>query len=113
MGKTYCVRTTLQGTEDMGEPAYSQAATRESMMCQTTLRIISSESLRQESGTSSTREGKGEVAHRVTIDREGDFILTLSARGSGAAADPPKMEMPRGVRRRHGIKRDSGEDQRG
>ena len=53
------------------------------------------------------------MAHRVTIDREEDFILTLSARGSGVAADPPKMEMPRGVRRRHGIKGDSRENQGG
>ena len=78
-----------------------------------TLRNTSSESLRQGSSTSSTKGGKGEVAHRVTIDREGDFILTLSARGSGSAADPPKMEMPRGVRRRHGIKEDSREKQGG
>ena len=113
MDETYCATTALQGTADMGKRAYSQAATRESMMCQTTLRSISSESLRQKSNTSSTRGGKGEVAHRVTSGKEEDFILTLSARGSGAAADPPKMEMPRGVRRRHGIKRDSGEDQRG
>ena len=61
----------------------------------------------------SIMEGEVGVAHRATSGREGDFILTLSARGSGVAADPPKMEMPRGVRRRHGIKRDSGEDQRG
>ena len=76
-----------------------------------TLRNTSSESLRQGSSTSSTRGGKGEVAHRVTIDREGDFILILLARISDAAADLPKMEMPREVRRRHGIKRDSRENQ--
>ena len=78
-----------------------------------TLRNTSSESLRQGSSTSSTRGGKGEVAHRVTIDREGDFILTLSVRESGAAADPPKMEMPRGVKIRHGIRGDSRENQGG
>lgn len=78
-----------------------------------TLPSTSSESYRQESSTSSIMEGKGEVAHRATSGREGDFIPTPSARGSGVAADPPKTEMPRGVRRRHGIKRDSGENQGG
>ena len=100
----------LQGNADLGERAYSQAATRESMRFPTTLRSTSSESLRQGSSTSSIRGGKGEVAHRATGGREGDYIPTLSTRGSGtAAADPTETEMPRGVRRRHGIKRDSRE----